>query len=78
MHQIQYAVKQGCVRLRNALTCISEAMFTFMKSRVAGLEAAVTTIMASVADNYDEADSPTATSASTTHVELIPKVIDQS
>ena len=26
--QIQYAVVQGCVRLRNALKCILEAMFT--------------------------------------------------
>ena len=35
MHQIQYAVKQGCVRLRNALKCMSEAIFTVMESRVA-------------------------------------------
>jgi len=34
LHQIQYAVKQGCARLRNALKCISEAMFTVTKSRV--------------------------------------------
>ena len=26
----QYAVKQGCVRQRDALTCISKAIFTVM------------------------------------------------
>jgi len=36
----QYAVMQGCVRLRNALECISEAVFTLMVSRTADLKAA--------------------------------------
>ena len=36
LHQIQYAVKQGYVRLRKASKCISEAIFTVMESRVAG------------------------------------------
>ncbi len=43
LHQIQYAVKQGCVRLRNALTCTSEAIFTcFVLCRGPGAGAEVT------------------------------------
>ncbi len=34
------AVMQNCVRLRKALRCISEAIFTVMESRSADLEAA--------------------------------------
>ncbi len=34
LHQIQHAVKQGCAGLRNALKCISEAMFTVTESSV--------------------------------------------
>ena len=34
-HQIQYAVKQGCVTLRNVLKCILEAIFTVMESGLA-------------------------------------------
>ena len=34
-HQIQYAVKQRCVRLRNAVKCTSEAVFTVIESRIA-------------------------------------------
>ncbi len=34
LHQIHYAVKQGCVRLRNALRCISEAIFTFTTNQL--------------------------------------------
>ncbi len=36
LHQIWYAVKQGCVRLRNAMECISETISTVMESRIAG------------------------------------------
>ena len=32
---VHYAVKQGCVRLRNALKCTSEAIFTVMKNMIA-------------------------------------------
>ena len=37
---IQYAVKQGCFGLRNALICISEATLTVMVSRTSDLAAA--------------------------------------
>ncbi len=37
---VQYAVMQGCVRLRGALKCISEAIFTVMISVTADLQAA--------------------------------------
>jgi len=37
---VQYAVMQGCVRLRDALKCILQAIFTFMMSRTATLKAA--------------------------------------
>ena len=57
LHQIQYAVKQGCVRLRNALECISEAIFTVTESRVADLGAAVTIVIASATDCLGEADA---------------------
>ena len=33
--QYRYAVMQDCVRLRNALKCISEATFTIMISKIA-------------------------------------------
>jgi len=49
LHQIQYAVKQGCARLRKALKCTLEAIFTVMESRIADRKAAKTTIMAFVA-----------------------------
>jgi hypothetical protein len=35
LQSLQYAVRQGCVRLRNALKCISQAIFTVTDSRVA-------------------------------------------
>ena len=31
LHRIQYAVKQGCVGLRDALRCTSDAMLTAWK-----------------------------------------------
>jgi len=37
---VQYAVMQGCVRLRDALKCILQAIFTLMMSRTATLKAA--------------------------------------
>ncbi len=45
LHQIQYAVKQGCVRMRNALKCTLEGVFTVMERRNADQKAAETTIM---------------------------------
>ncbi len=36
LHQIWHAVKQGCVRLHNAMECISEAVSTVMESKIAG------------------------------------------
>ena len=36
---IQYTVKQGCVRPHDALTCISQVIFTIMVSRTADLAA---------------------------------------
>ena len=72
MHRIHYAVKQGCVRLRDALKCTTEALFTVMKSRIADWKAT----MAFVADCWGEAESRRpATSASTTHVELRLEVV---
>jgi len=58
LHQIQYAVKQGCIRLRNALERISEAIFAAMESRVADCKAAEAALMAFVADCWGKADSP--------------------
>jgi len=62
LHRIQYAVKQGWVRLCNALKCISEAIVTIKENNVADREAAVTIMTVRA-------------SASTMHVELILEVV---
>ena len=47
------AVKQGCVGLRNALQCTSDALSTVVQSRFADRETAVTTVMASAVQCSD-------------------------
>lgn len=57
LQQIWHAVKQGCIRLRNAMDCISEAISTVMEGKFAGCKTAEATVMASVADCWGEANS---------------------
>jgi hypothetical protein len=71
--EIQHAVKQGCVRLYDALKFISEAMFTVMVSRTFDLEAAEETswrLLLTVRSRLTVRAVITAMSASTTDVEL--------
>ena len=50
---VHYAVKQGCVRLRNALKCTAEAIFTVMKNIIADWKAVETIVNELVAHSLD-------------------------